>query len=338
MSGRGRVLAFVAVTLVVVSVVGVYVVLQGREVRTQRTAPPAAEQTSVADVGAAPRIVFRHTGLDDAYGTVAMVPLDDPGGARAFTDVVCDRVAARAEGASCLVTDRGVVTTYEVQEYDPDWEEVSSEDLPGIPSRTRLSPDGSLVATTTFVSGHSYMSTGFSTATEVHAFGGGTQWGNLEKFTLVIDGRTVRPVDRNVWGVTFVDDDTFYATVATGDRTWLVRGSLSDRSLTSVSPDAECPALLPDGTRVAFKVDVDPGRAIVWQLAVQDLSTGERTVLENGPRGVDDQVEWLDDDTLVYGMPRTDEPGVTDVWSVDAAAQAEPELLIEQAWSPTVVR
>ncbi len=182
------------------------------------------------------------------------------------------------------------------------------------------------------------MSTGFSTATEVHEFGGGRRWGNLEKFQLVIGGREVNPVDRNIWGVTFVDDQTFYATVGTGGTTWLVQGDLDARTLTSVSEHAECPAISPDGSRVAFKVDVDPGRKIVWQIAVMDIATGERTLLADGPRGLDDQVEWLDDDTLLYGMPRADEPGVTDVWSVDATAVAEPELLIEQAWSPTVVR
>ena len=189
-----------------------------------------------------------------------------------------------------------------------------------------------------FVSGHSYMSTGFSTATEVHELGGDARWGNLEKFDLTLDGRAVNPVDRNIWGVTFADDETFYATVATGDRTWLVKGDLTERTLTSVSPDAECPALSPDGSRVAFKVDVDPGRRTVWQIAVHDLATGDRTLLAKGPRGLDDQVEWLDDDTLLYGMPRADEPGVTDVWAVDTTSDAEPELLIEQAWSPTVVR
>jgi hypothetical protein len=29
---------------------------------------------------------------------------------------------------------------------------------------------------------------------------------------------------------------------------------------------------------------------------------------------------------------------VTDVWSLDATADAEPELLVEEAWSPSVVR
>ena len=338
MSPLARVLSFVTVVVALVVGAGTYVVSEGREVRAQRESEPDAARAPVASVADGPRIVFRHTGLDNEYGIVAIVPLDDPGGARAFTGVACDRVAARPEGASCLATDPGVTMSYELQELDPEWQQVGSAPLPGIPSRTRLSPDGTLVATTVFVSGHSYMSTGFSTATEVHELGGGTRWENLETFDLTLDGRAVNPVDRNIWGVTFVDDESFYATAATGDRTWLVEGDLTERTLTSVSPDAECPSLSPDGSRVAFKVDVDPGRRIVWQVAVLDLATGERTLLEKGPRGLDDQVEWLDDDTLLYGMPRTDEPGVTDVWSVDTTSDAAPELLIEQAWSPTVVR
>ncbi len=331
-----RMAAFVAITVLALGAATAYGLGDLDRYREQAGATPQAPQRDQAPTG--PRIVFRHTGLDNAYGTVATVPLDDPGGARAFTDVSCDRVAAWEGGASCLVTERGVVTTFEALELDADWQVVQTHPLPGIPSRTRVSPDGTLVATTSFVAGHSYMSTGFSTETVVRELGGGTDWGDLEKFDLVIGGRAVSPRDRNVWGVTFADDQHFYATVGTGGHTWLVRGDLRTRTLTSLADGAECPSVSPDGSRVAYKIDVEPGEATVWGLAVLDLATGGRTDLSAGPRGVDDQVTWLDDDTLLYGLPRTDDPGVTDVWSLDTTSSATPALLIEEAWSPTVVR
>jgi hypothetical protein len=37
-------------------------------------------------------------------------------------------------------------------------------------------------------------------------------------------------------------------------------------------------------------------------------------------------------------MPRDDQPGIDDVWEIDTRADAKPKLLIEQAWSPAVVR
>ena len=338
MSVRGRVVSFVAVLLVVVIGAGAYAIRQGQASREQRSTRTTAAQTSVAALDDSARIVFRHTGKDDAYGTVAMVPLDEPEGARAFTGVTCDRVAAWSGGASCLVARRGVVTRFEGEELGPDWEVTASRPLPGIPSRTRVSADGTLVATTSFVTGHSYMSAGFSTTTEVHTTDGSTDWGDLEDFALTLDGRRASPSDRNVWGVTFVDDRTFYATVGTGGATWLVEGDLVARTLTSVTSDAECPSVSPDRTQVAFKVDLQAGSETVWGLAVLDLASGRRTVLDNGPRGVDDQVEWLDDDTLLYGLPRADDTTTTDVWAVDTAPAASPRVLIEHAWSPTVVR
>lgn len=154
MSSRARVLAFVAVVVAIAVAATTYVVAERREVRAERAAEPAAEQAPITEVTDGPRIVFRHTGLDSEYGVVAVVPLDDPGGPRAFTGVTCDRVAARAEGASCLVSDLGVAASYKGLELDADWQQVDSVDLPGIPSRTRLSPDGTLAATTVFVAGH----------------------------------------------------------------------------------------------------------------------------------------------------------------------------------------
>jgi hypothetical protein len=339
-SPRARVATFAAVTAVVaVTTTGyaVHELQQSRETRSAAPTVPSVQPSSLAASLTGDYVAFRHTGLDSEYGVVAVVPLDDPDGPRAFTGAVCDRVYAAPTGASCLATERGVVTTYSASTLGPDWKPVEQQPLAGLPSRTRMSADGALVASTSFVAGHDYMSVGFSTATEIHALDG-TDYGNLEDFQLVVDGTDVAPKDRNVWGVTFAgDDETFYATVGTRGHTYLVRGDLSDRTLTTVADHVECPSLSPDGTRIAFKEAGTVGGQPGWTPAVLDLATGKRTVLDGETRNVDDQIEWLDDDTILYGLARTDEPGVTDVWSLDTTAAARPELFIEQAWSPTVV-
>ena len=101
--------------------------------------------------------------------------------------------------------------------------------------------------------------------------------------------------------------------------------------------DAECPSISPDRTQVAYKkvVDTVAGQP-VWALAVLDLATGTETLLP-ATQGVDDQAAWLDDDTLLYGLSRADEPGTTDVWAVDTTPDATPAVLIPGAWSPAVV-
>jgi hypothetical protein len=227
-SQRARIALFLAVVFVVVGGVTAYVVTSATSYQRKHDRPPSVaidDDPAVATTG--PRIDFRHTGIDDHIGLVATVPLDDPGGPRAFTDVACDRVDATAGEASCLRTERGVVTKFSLTEYDADWQPVEKVALPGIPSRTRLSSDGTLVSSTTFVSGHTYMQVGFSTATEIRDVGGSSH-GNLEKFDLVLHGKAASPRDRNIWGVTFADDDnTFYATVGTGGETYLVRGDLA---------------------------------------------------------------------------------------------------------------
>ncbi len=338
MTQRSRIVALVVVVVLAVGASAAYAVSDLRRVRGEQDTPPSVPVvTATEPFPTSSFIAFRHTGVDGEYGTVALVPLDDPSGARRFTGTTCERVDATAAGASCLVTERGVLTTFAALTLDPTWQQVASTPLPGLPSRTRLSDDGSLVATTVFVSGHSYMSTGFSTATVVRDVDG-ESFGNLEKFRLEVDGREVAPADRNIWGVTFVDDRSFYATVATRGTTYLARGDLVERTLTTVARDVECPSLSPDGSRIAFKQAGEPEGRPGWTPAVLDLATGERTVLAGETHNVDDQLEWLDDDTVLYGMPRSDQAGVTDVWALDTDADAEPRLLIEQAWSPAVVR
>jgi Tol biopolymer transport system component len=210
--------------------------------------------------------------------------------------------------------------------------------LTGLPSRARLSRDGSLAATTTFVFGDSYANPGqFSTRTIVTRTDGAVV-GDLEKFKLTVDGKVITKADKNLWGVTFADDDHFYATAASGGKTWLVEGSLTRRTVNALRGDVECPSLSPDRTRVAFKKhgDLPAGK---WRLAVFDLRSGQETVLSE-THSVDDQVEWLDDRTIIYGLSRTATNGAatSDVWRVPADGSGTPEVLVHDAWSPAVVR
>ncbi len=244
--------------------------------------------------------------------------------------------SGRQRQTVCLHTRRGVATTFEGLLFDAAGRQVMRWGLPGIPSRVRLSPSGRLISDTSFVTGHTYMQVGFSTATVIRSTSGKT-YGNIEKFSLLEDGREITARDRNIWGVTFGDDDdTFYATAAWGGRTWLVKGDLSARTLSTVRENAECPSLSPDGTHVAYKKRVPEGGKH-WSLAVLDLDSGQESVLGER-RSVDDQVEWLDDTTLLYGLPREGEVGVTDVWALGTATGARPRLVIRNAWSPAVVR
>lgn len=337
MSDRARFVAFLVVAASLLIGAGIYVGLDFGRAQERSRVPSHAATTSTSQITSQPRIVFRNTELESKNGLVSMVSLADPAGPRAITDVACDRVYATAKEATCLKTKAGVATTFEAQQLDANWKTVKTWPLPGIPSRTRLSADGTLMASTAFVSGHSYMQIGFSTATDIRKIGG-RDYGNLEKFALIIGGRKVNPSDRNIWGVTFgADDNTFYATAGTGGKTYLLRGDLGARTLTAVRTTAECPSLSPDGTKVAYKKNTG-GKSTHWAIAVLDLASDQETVLKGEKRSVDDQIEWLDGGNLLYGMPRTDEAGVSDIWAIKTDQGAKPSVFIKQAWSPSVVR
>jgi hypothetical protein len=289
------------------------------------------------DIGAHPRIVFRNLAPGASYGTIAMVSLADPGGPRALTDTPCERVYATSKNLICLSSDRGFITTYGAHILDNDLRQTQTLPFIGIPSRARLSEDGSYAATTSFTSSDSYASLTFSTRTMITPVGGQTL-GSLEDFTLIHDGRSIEPVDRNYWGVTFAgDDDTFYATVRWSGHTWLVRGSISQRTMVTLQEDAECPSLSPDGKHIVYKQRGDLPRG-TWRLVDYDVASGTVTPLAE-KRSVDDQVEWLDDSKVLYAVRRPGtEPEVDDVWSVPITGSGKPTLFIRQASSPAVVR
>ncbi|HKP06162.1 MAG TPA: hypothetical protein VJU58_02815 [Microbacterium sp.] len=339
MSERLKWVLVLGVSIIALAAAATVGVAAWQQYRARLDTASAAAVTSSDDWAAGPRVVFRNTAAGEGYGRVASVGLDDPSGARAVTDAACDRVDAAADEFSCLRIERTIVPTYSATLYANDGEALQTWPLPGIPSRTRISDDGTRIATTSFVTGHSYATIGFSTETVVHG-DDGASFGNLESWTFVVDGEKTAPADRNFWGVTFIDDGSFYATagLTTADETYLIRGDIASRTLSTVAADVECPSLSPDGTRVAFKSKTrGSGPTAAWAPAVMDLATGEITLLPES-RTVDDQIEWLDDDTILYGMPRDGAAGDYDVWALSADGRGTPEIFIEHAWSPSVVR
>lgn len=300
--------------------------------------PAATTSETATELLEQPHIAFRHTADGVAYGKVAAVALSAPDGPRALTDTSCERVYSVGKVGLCLDARRGVVTTYGAKILDKDL--LPRRDVPtaGEPSRVRLSADGRLAATTTFEAGHSYLSSSFSTRTVIYNVKTGKPLHNLEDFTIWKADKPYSNPDVNMWGVTFKPGgDGFYATMASQGVTYLVEGSIRKRTLRTLRQNVECPSLSPDGTRIAYKKRDDTDGFFGWRVHVLDLRTGADVVLPTD-RSVDDQVEWLDDKRVLYGLVRRVGYVETDVWVVPANGTGKPSVLIPEAWSPAVVR
>lgn len=307
----------------------------------QPPATPLVNPSTGADSGwrtpTGPSIVFRNTEPGDHFGRVASVRLAAPGGKRTVSPLTCERVYATRGALSCMSRLDTTPVGHRETLYEADGSENLFWSLPGAPSRTRLSADSQLAAWTSFVDGESYANVKFATQTiitQVH----GTYYGPLDAFTFLLDAKPYYEDDLNFWGVTFAsDDNTFYATAASAGKTWLVRGNLRGRTLVALHEGAECPSLSPDGTRVAYKKNLGTHDEPRWTLAVYNLESKVETVLPL-TGNVDDQAEWLDDKTVLFGLPVAGTDGDFNVYSAPADGSRPESILIEHAWSPSVVR
>jgi hypothetical protein len=337
---RGRVLAFTLVCLAALAIgVGAIVMAranEGQRVRSSSTVPVAS--AAPAELAESATMLFSNTSLGDHFGALATVPLDDPQAPRALLDLDCERVHYRNGRGICLHAERGFVSTYEAIVFDHGGDPIHTVALAGAPSRTKVAESGNVGAVTVFVTGHSYAQGGFSTQTTLIDLAGGATIADLETdFTVLRDGEPWDEIDFNFWGVTFVDDRSFYATLASGGETYLIAGDIPTREARIVRSGMECPSLSPDGSRIAFKERNSQALGpITWHLSVLDLASGATTVLAES-RNVDDQVEWLDDDTVLYGLPGEGSTAEIDTWSVPANGTGTPHLIVQGAASTTVV-
>ncbi len=296
------------------------------------TAPATPTTTEAPFVGVNPddvALVFVNRVPGDDYGKVGYI---DRNAERHIVDVSCVRIDWNTNGALCL--DEGsTITPARGFLLDATLEPQMRFDLSS-PSRASVSPDGTVMAWTGFTLGHSYLEPGeFATITQLISVEREVG-ANLETIwtTFDTDGNVIIDSDRNYWGVTFVDSDRFYATVGYGGTMAIVEGSVETRRLDVRFEDASCPEISPDGSTMVVK----EMRGDTFQLVAIDVATGARRDLGE-TRSVDDQVEWLDNRRIAYGMASdggTDAQPALDIWVLDVAPGSQPELLVPFADSP----
>jgi hypothetical protein len=304
------------------------------------------DMTALAALRREPHLVFRNMSRGPEHGALAFASLEQQG-RRYTTTAFCQRVYFRAGTGLCLTVEQRPRIRERGYLFDDALAIRQRLDLQGVPSRARVSPDGRVAAFTVFVRGDSYAKLQFSTRTRLLNSYTGQTLADLEDFEVLKNGARLTSVDFNYWGVTFSHDGvTFYATLGTNGQQYLVRGNMRSRQVDVLRNGVECPSLSPDEQRIAFKQAASPGSR-VWRPAVLRLSDLTATALPE-TRSVDDQIEWLDDAHVLYGIREElativpDFDGVmrgrANIWMLAADGTGSPQLFLEDGESPAVVR
>jgi WD40-like Beta Propeller Repeat len=334
--GRRRRAVFLAACVLAVLTIFGYVAYTSSRSIGKRGSTSAPERAELVDsVPDAPVILFRDASPGPLYGRIAVVTLSRPASPRRIAPISCERVHYAAGWGVCMMTDESrLPARYSAFIFDRSFQRHHTVTLTGPPIRARVSPDGRRAALTVFEQGHSYADAVFSTRTIVLETSSGREVADLEAFAVEKDGVPFKSVDFNFWGVTFArDGDQFFATLKTHGQRYLVKGSIDARRVTVVRPDVECPSLSPDGSRLVFKKPLKT--ELGWHLYVLDLSTGIDRPLNQSRPSVDDQVDWFDEQQVVYHDSASEGTGI---WVLPVDGVTPPQLLLSNAYSPAVQR
>jgi hypothetical protein len=250
------------------------------------------------------------------------------GDRRRVGDVSCKRVHASSSGIGLCLAVAASGTAYEGIVLDRAYRPSRRFPVEGIPDRARVSPDGRFGAYTSFDAAGSqgYFTTPdeFSTYTRIHDMRNGRELLRLEDLRVTRQGERVPLRGAELWGVTFASAGRFYATLAVARSHYLIAGRVGDRRARVIRDQVECPALSPDGRRIAYKRRV--GGRNEWRFHVLDLRDGRDVALAER-RSIDDQPEWLGDRLVAYSDDRA-------TFAVPSDGGGAPRLVARQATSP----
>ena len=289
----------------------------------------APTEASVHALLAAPHYLtvrYPHNEGEPFY--LEVVAQSNPKAPRARTKLSCQRMHFRLNRGVCVLPPSNSLGTKAVV-FDERLQAIRELDLLGSPSRVRVSNDARYAATSNFISGHSYADSSFVTATTFIELATGAS-SNLESWDAFEGQRRVDDKTRNYWGVTFLADNTFYATLGIGPKRYLIKGDPATKTLRVIRDNTACPSVSPDGQRLTFRrAIVEPDGSTAVPLYLLDLRTGlEQRLPER--LNIDDQPEWLDNHRIAYGTP-TGPPNAV-VIDVDATGDARrPTILIPDA-------
>lgn len=283
---------------------------------------------------ALPTVMVRTLAPHAAYGHVAVVSFTAGSERRRITPLTCVRVQMAAGAGICIVEETQDRTVqHAAYTFDRRFVRHHRIALDGVPVRVRVSPNGRLAAITVYAEEESPTGERLATETIIADVSTGAVVADLREYSLDANGSAITsPID--IASVTFQpDSDRFYATLTSEANRYLVAGSVAQRALTVIRPGIANEALSADGQRLIAKRMV--GDRGYWQVTVIDLETWSERALNQGPRSIDDQVDWLDNAHVTY-HDVTDQG--TGVWKLSIDGAAPPQLLIPDAFSPSVQR